>query len=212
MPEGSTLRFGIGQPVRRVEDPLFLTGRGRYVADIDLARQVHAVFLYSAHAHARIRAIDTAAARQAPGVYAVLTGEDWVADGLGTIDPEVMPEDMGGPTGHRTKRPPLAVGRVRYVGERVALVVAASENLARDAAELIAVDYDPLPAALTARAAVQPGAPLVHDDIPGNVSVTLRMGNVEAIEPAFARAQHVTRLSLVNNERPPNGGPIGMLV
>ena len=199
MPEGSTLQFGIGQPVRRVEDPRFLTGRGRFVADIDIARQLYAVFLYSTQAHARIRAIDTAAARQAPGVYAVLTGEDWAADGLGTLDPEAMPEDMGGPKGYRTKRPPLAIGRVRYVGERLAIIVAASEALARDAAELIAVDYEALPAVFTASDAVKRGAPLVHDDIPGNVSVALRMGNVEAVEPAFARAHHVTRLSLVNN-------------
>ena len=105
MPEGTTPRFGIGQPVTRVEDPRFLTGRGRYVADIDLARQVHAVFLYSAHAHARIRGINTEAAEQAPGVYAVLTGEDWAADGLGTLDPEVMPEDMGGPKGYPPNGP-----------------------------------------------------------------------------------------------------------
>src|SRR5215472_9782529 len=191
--------FGIGQPVSRKEDPRFLTGRGRYVADLDLPRQGYAVFLFSPHAHARIRSIAIAAAAGVPGVYAVLTGQNWAQDGLGTIDPEVMPEDMGGPKGHRTRRPPLAVDHVRYVGERVAVVVAASENLARDAAELIAVDYEPLPAVLTARDAVQPGAPLVHEDIPGNVSVALRMGNIEAVEPGFARAQHVTRLSLVNN-------------
>jgi carbon-monoxide dehydrogenase large subunit len=193
------MRFGIGQPVTRKEDARFLTGRGRFVADIDLARQTYAVFLYAPHAHARIRAIDTAAAQRAPGVHAVLTGQDWAADGLGTLDPEAMPEDMGGPKGHRTKRPPLAIDRVRYVGERVAVVIAASEDLARDAAELIAVDYEVLPAVVTAVDAVKPGAPLVHDGIPGNVSVALRMGNAEAVTPAFARAHHVTRLSLVNN-------------
>jgi carbon-monoxide dehydrogenase large subunit len=193
------MQFGIGQPVTRKEDQRFLTGRGRFVADIDLAHQTYAVFLYAPHAHARIRAIDTAAAQRAPGVHAVLTGEDWAADGLGTLDPEVMPEDMGGPKGYRTKRPPLAIDRVRYVGERVAVVIAVSEDLARDAAELIAVDYKVLPAVVTAADAVKPGAPLVHDDIPGNLSVTLRMGNAEAVEPAFARAHHVARLSLVNN-------------
>jgi aerobic carbon-monoxide dehydrogenase large subunit len=134
--------FGIGQPVSRKEDPRFLTGRGRYVADLDLRRQGHAVFLFSPHANARIRSIDAAAAAGAPGAYAVLTGRDWAEDGLGTIDPEFMPEDMGGPKGHRTRRPPLAIGRVRYVGERVAVVVAASEAQARDAAELITVDYE----------------------------------------------------------------------
>src|SRR5215467_5358470 len=114
------MRFGIGQPVTRKEDARFLTGRGRYVADIDLVRQAHAVLVFSPHAHARIRAIDKAAAERMPGVFAVLTGEDWAADGLGTLDPEAMAEDMGGPAGFRTKHPPLAQGRVRYVGERVA--------------------------------------------------------------------------------------------
>src|SRR5579884_418450 len=121
------MRFGIGQPVTRVEDPRFLTGRGCFVADIDLARQAYAAFLFSPHAHARIRAIDTQAAAALPGVLAVLTGADWAADGLGTLDPEMMPEDMGGPKGFRTRRPPLAQERVRYVGERVAVAIALSE-------------------------------------------------------------------------------------
>src|SRR6516162_1876123 len=98
------MRFGIGQPVTRKEDPRFLTGRGRYVADIDLVRQGHAVFVFSAHANAQIRATDKSAAEQMPGVFAVLSSEDWAADGLGTLDPEVMAEDMGGPAGFRTKR------------------------------------------------------------------------------------------------------------
>jgi carbon-monoxide dehydrogenase large subunit len=193
------MQFGIGQPVTRKEDPRFLTGRARYVADIDLARQAYAAFLFSPHAHARIRGIDTIAAERAPGVHAVLTGQDWAADGLGTLDPEFMPEDMGGPKGHRTKRPPLAIDRVRYVGERVAVVIAATEELARDAAELITIDYEALPVVVQAQDAVRPGAALVHDEIPGNVAFTLRMGNAEAADPAFAQAQHVTRLSLVNN-------------
>ncbi len=193
------MRFGIGQPVARKEDPRFLTGRGRFIADIDLARQAHAVFVFSPHAHARIRAIDKSAAEQAPAIHAVLTGQDWAADGLGTLDPEVMPEDMGGPKGYRTKRPPLAIDRVRYVGERVAVVIAASEALARDAAELIAIDYEVLPAVVRAQDAVSPDAALVHDEVPGNIVVSLRMGNADAVEPAFARAQHVARLSLVNN-------------
>src|SRR5712691_7188682 len=193
------MRFGIGQPVTRKEDVRFLTGRGRYVADIDFVRQAQAVFVFSPHAHAQIRAIDKARAEQAPGVYAVLTGEDWAADGLGTLDPEVMAEDMGGPKGYRTKRPPLAIDRVRYVGERIAVVIAASEAVARDAAELIAVDYEVLPAVVRAEDAVRPDAALVHDDIPGNIVVSLRLGNAAAVEPAFARAQHVARLSLINN-------------
>jgi len=193
------MRFGIGQPVTRKEDPRFLTGRGRYVADIDLVRQAHAVFVFSPHGHALIRGIDKAAAERMPGVFAVLTGEDWAADGLGTLDPEVMAEDMGGPAGFRTKRPPLAQGRVRYVGERVAVVIAATEAEARDAAELVSVDYEALPAVVRAEDAVRPGAPLVHDGAANNISFTMRMGNADAVDPAFARAHHVTRLSLYNN-------------
>jgi carbon-monoxide dehydrogenase large subunit len=193
------MRFGIGQPVTRKEDARFLTGRGRYVADIDFVRQAHAVFVFSPHAHARIRAVDKAAAEQMPGVYAILTGEDWAADGLGTLDPEVMAEDMGGPKGYRTKRPPLAQGRVRYVGERVAVVIAATEAEARDAAELVSVDYEILPAVVRAEDAVRPDAPLLHDGAGNNTSFTMHMGNEGAAEAAFARAHHVTRLSLYNN-------------
>jgi carbon-monoxide dehydrogenase large subunit len=192
------MRFGIGQPVRRVEDPRFLTGRGCFVADIERPRQAYAAFLFSPHAHARIRGIDTAAAAAMPGVLAVLTGADWAQDGLGTLDPEMMPEDMGGPKGFRTQRPPLAQERVRYVGERVAAVIALSEAAARDAAERIAVDYEVLPAVVDAAAAVRPEAPRVHDGAPGNVSFTLRMGNAEAAAAAFAKADHVTRLALHN--------------
>src|ERR1700730_11737894 len=193
------MRFGIGQPVTRKEDVRFLTGRGRYVADIDLVRQAHAVFIYSAHAHAQIRAIDKTAAEQMPGIFAVLTGEDWAGDGMGTLDPEVMAEDMGGPKAFRTKRPPLAQGRVRYVGERVAVVIAETEPLARDAAELVSVDYEVLPAVVRAEDSVRPGAPLIHQGAAENTSFTMRVGNADAADTAFARAHHITRLSLYNN-------------
>ena len=193
------MRFGIGQPVTRKEDARFLTGRGRYVADLDFARQAHAVFIYSPQAHARIRAIEKATAEQSPGVFAVLTGEDWRADGLGTLDPEVMAEDMGGPKGYRTKRPPLAIDRVRHVGERVAVVIAGTEAQARDAAELVSVDYDVLPAVVHAEDAIGPEAPRLHEGAANNTSFTMRMGNVDAIDAAFARAHHITRLSLYNN-------------
>ncbi len=193
------MRFGIGQPVTRKEDPRFLTGRGRYVADIDLVRQAHAVLVFSTHAHARIRAIDKAAAEQMPGVFAVLTGADWAADGLGTLDAEAMPEEMGGPKGYRTKRPPLAQDQVRHVGERVAIVIAASEAQARDAAEQVAVDYEILPAVVTVEDAMRPGALLVHDGAANNTSFTMRLGNADQVEPAFARARHIAKLSLYNN-------------
>src|SRR5260370_20123520 len=198
------MRFGIGQPVTRKEDRRFLTGRGRYVADIDLPRQAYAAFLFAPHAHARIRAIDASAARALPGVFDVLTGADWSEDGLGTIDPEVMPEDMGGPKGLRTKRPPLAIDRVRYVGERVTVVIAASEALARDAAELVSVDYEVLPAVVQAADAVRPRAPGIPDGIANHTSVIARIGNAEAVAPAFAQARHRTRPSLFN--KPPSPG------
>src|SRR5262245_60096595 len=188
------MRFCIGQPVTRKEDPRFLTGRGRYVADIDLVRQAHAVLVFSPHAHARIRSVDKTAAEQMPGVFAVLTGEDWVADGLGALEPEAVADERGVPMGFRTKRSPLAQGRVRYVGERVAVVIAAPEALARDAAELVSVDYEVLPVVTSTEDAVRLGAPLVHDGAANNTSFMLRMGNAEAVDAAFARAHHVTRL------------------
>src|ERR1700722_14400133 len=160
------MRFGIGQPVTRKEDCRFLTGQGRYVADIDLARPAHAIFLLSPHAHARIATLDKVAAEQLPGVDAVLTGEDWTADGLRTLDPEFMAEDMGGPKGFRSELPPLAEDRVRYVGARVA-------------GELVSVAYEVLPVVVSAGDAVRPGAPLVHEGAANNTSFTMHIGNVD---------------------------------
>jgi carbon-monoxide dehydrogenase large subunit len=193
------MRFGIGQPVTRKEDPRFLRGQGQFVADIDLARQVHAVFVYSPHAHARIRGVDTAAAERAPGVHAVLTGKYWASAGMGCFEPEFMAEDIGGPNAVRTKVWPLALDRVRYVGERVAVVIADTETKARDAAELVSVDYEVLPAVMGIADAVRPGAPVIHPDNGGNVSFTMSMGDASAAALAFARARYVTRLSLHNN-------------
>ena len=193
------MRFGIGQSVPRSEDPRFVAGRGRYVADIDLPHQAHAVFLYSPHAHAAIRSIDVAVAQSMPDVLAVLTGKDWAADGLGATVPEMMPEDMGGPKGYRSKHPPLALERVRYVGERVAVVIARTEAMARDAADKVAVDYAPLPAVVNTAEAVKPGAPQIHEGAANNTCFVLRMGNAQDVDGAFARAHHVTRLELFNN-------------
>ena len=138
-------KFGIGQPVHRLEDPRFITGRGRYVDDINLPQQCYGVVLMSPHAHARIKSIDTTKAKAAPGVVAVLTGSDVEADKLGSFSP-VMPEDMGGPKGYRTLRAILTSDKVRAVGDRVAFVVAETPQQARDAADLVEVEYEPLPA------------------------------------------------------------------
>ncbi len=192
-------KFGIGQPVSRLEDPRFITGRGRFVDDIDLPRQCYGAVVMSPHAHARIKRVDTAKAKAAAGVLAVLTGADVEADKLGGFSP-VMPEDMGGPKGYRTLRSILAIGKVRSVGERVAFVVAETLQQARDAAELIQIDYEPLPAVITVEDAVKPGAPAVWDEAPDNVAVGLMMGSKEATDAAFANAKHVITLKL-NNSR-----------
>jgi len=157
-------RFGIGQPVRRVEDQRFLTGRSRYVDDLQLPHMLHGAVVMSPHAHARIRAINVQPALQSPGVQLVLTGEDVKAEGLGGIPPLFMPEDMGGPKGYRTFRPLLESAKVRYVGDRVAFVVARTPEEARVAAERVEVDYEPLPAAVSVEDAAREGAPKVWDD------------------------------------------------
>jgi carbon-monoxide dehydrogenase large subunit len=192
-------KFGLGQPVPRVEDPRFITGRGRYVDDIDLPHQCHGVVVMSPHAHARITRVDTAKAKAADGVLAVLTGADVKADKLGGLAPP-MPEDMGGPKGFRTLLDILAVDKVRAVGERVAFVVAETLLQARNAAELIDIEYEPLPAVIGAEDAVKPGAPAVWDEAPNNVAFALMMGNKDATDAAFAGAKHVVSLK-VNNSR-----------
>jgi carbon-monoxide dehydrogenase large subunit len=191
-------KFGIGQPVSRLEDPRFITGRGRFVDDIDLPHQCYGVVIMSPHAHARIKGIDTTKAKAAEGVIAVLTGADVEADKLGGFSP-VMPEDMGGPKGYRTLRSILAIGKVRCVGERVAFVVAETLLQAKNAAELVEIDYEPLPAVVTLEDAVKPGAPAVWDEAPNNVAVGLMMGNKEATDAAFAAAKHAVTLKLYNS-------------
>jgi carbon-monoxide dehydrogenase large subunit len=193
-------RFGIGQPVRRVEDQRFLTGRSRYVDDIQLPRMLHGAVVMSPHAHARIRGVDASEALNLPGVVCVLTGADAKADNLGGIPPLFMPEDMGGPKGYRTFRPLLEPAKVRYVGDRVAFVVAETPEQARIAAERIEVDYEPLPAVVSVEQAAKEGAPRVWDDnAAGNLAFPLMMGNKEATDAAFARAKHTVSLRLRNN-------------
>jgi aerobic carbon-monoxide dehydrogenase large subunit len=198
--EECPLKFGIGQPVRRVEDQRFLTGHGQYVDDVTLPRQACGAVVMSSHAHAMIRRIDVARAAAADGVLCVLTGADAIADKLSGIPPLFMPEDRGGPKGYRTFRPLLAADRVRHVGERIAFVVAETADQARDAAELIEVEYDPLPIVVRVEDAVAETAPRLWPDSPtGNVCVGLAFGNKEATDAAFARAAHVVSLRLESN-------------
>ena len=191
-------RFGIGQAVRRNEDARFLTGHGEYTGDIDVAGQAHACFLRSPHAHADILSIDTAAAGL-DGVLAVYTGADVEAAGLGGLPCLEPVENSDGSPMALPPRPLLAQGRVRHVGEPVAMVIAESLAVARDAAERIVVDYRPLPAVVETGRAAAPGAPLIHDAAPGNVAFRWRLGDEQATADAFERAAHVTALDLVNN-------------
>jgi aerobic carbon-monoxide dehydrogenase large subunit len=195
--EECVTKFGIGQPMPRLEDPRFTTGRGRFVDDIELPRQCHGVVVMSPHAHARIKRVDTAQAKAADGVLAVLTGADVEADKLGALVP-VMPEDMGGPKGFRTLRPILCTSRVRAVGDRVAFVVAETAQQARDAAELINIEYESLPAVIGVEDAIKPGAPAVWDEAPNNVAFTLMMGNKDATDAVFAKAKHIVSLKVTN--------------
>ncbi len=193
-------RFGIGQPVRRVEDARFLTGRSRYVDDIQLPQMLHGAVVMSPHAHARIRSINAKPALESPGVVAVLTGEDAKKEGLGGIPPLFMPEDMGGPKGYRTFRPLLEPAKARYVGDRIAFVVAHTPEEARIAAERVEVDYEPLSAVVNVEDAAKEGAPKVWDDnAAGNLAFPLMMGNKEATEAAFAKAKHKVSVRLYNN-------------
>ena len=148
-------RSGIGQPVRRVEDQRFLTGRARFVDDIQLPHMLHGAVLMSPHAHARIKSINVKPALEMPGVHLVLTGDDAKKEGLGGISPLFRPEDMGGPKGYRTFRPLLEPAKARYVGDRIAFVVAFTPEQARIAAELVEVDYEPPPAGVNVEDAAQ---------------------------------------------------------
>jgi carbon-monoxide dehydrogenase large subunit len=192
-------KFGVGQPVPRSEDPRFLTGRGRYVDDIAPPHAAQGYVLRSPHAHARLRRVATEAAKSVPGVLAVLTGADVAADALGGIPVVVTPVAWGGPPGHQPLHPVLARDRVRHVGDPVAFIVAETLDAARDAAELVEVDYEVLPAVVATADAAKPGAPLVWDEAAHNIAYAMERGDKVATDAAFARAAHVTRLSLVNN-------------
>jgi carbon-monoxide dehydrogenase large subunit len=192
-------QYGIGQPVRRVEDRRFLTGRGRYLDDIERPHEAHLFVLRSLYAHAAIRRIDTAAAGAAPRVLAVLTGEDLARDGIGTIPCLSALENRDGSKMALPPYPALAQGRVRHVGNPVAAIVADTAAAARDASELIEIDYEPLPAAVDTVAAVAPGAPAVWDEAPGNLAFDWELGDRETVERTLAGARHRVNLELVNN-------------
>ncbi|MEE8515296.1 MAG: xanthine dehydrogenase family protein molybdopterin-binding subunit [Alphaproteobacteria bacterium] len=192
---------GIGVPVKRAEDLRFLTGRGRYTSDLNLPGQVYGYFLRSVRAHARIDALDISAAMAAPGVVAVFTGDDIKTDGIGSIPCAFAPDK--GPM-NEPPRPALAQDKVRFVGDLVAMVVAETIDAAKDAAGLITVDYDDLGAVVSPADALAEGAPELHADAPGNVCFQWQLGDKAATDDAFAKADHIVGIDIVNNRKIPN--------
>jgi carbon-monoxide dehydrogenase large subunit len=198
------MKNGIGQPVTRKEDLRLLTGRGEFSDDLSLPNMAHAVILRPPHGHARIISIDVAAARAAPGVLAVLTGRDYVDEGLKPIPNNPLPPDLPleNRDGSKIVVPPdypLAIDKVRHVGEGVALVIAETRAQAQDAAELARITYEVLPAVVDVAGAMAQGAAVVWDDVPGNLMLDGERGDKAATDAAFAQAAHVTRLDIKNN-------------
>ena len=192
----------IGARVPRKEDYRFLTGAGQYTDDVALAGQTHAAFVRSPHAHATLRSIKTEKARKAPGVVAVFTGADLAAAKVGGLPCGWLITDVKGQPMKEPPYPPLAQGKVRHVGERVAVVVAETAAQARDAAELVEVDYQPLPAVVSAAKAKN--GPALHEVAPDNTCYVWALGDKNVVDAAFAKAAHVTKLDFVNNRLIPN--------
>ncbi len=195
---------GIGAAVRRKEDFRFVTGKGQFTDDIDRPGQTHIHFLRSPHAHAKIRKIDTAAARALPSVLAVLTGAELAADKIGNLICGWMIHSKDGSPMKMAPHPAIAHGKACYVGDPVAVVIAETLDQAEDAAEKIAVDYEVLPAVADPAKAQSPGAPLIHDVAPNNTIYQWHLGDPKATEAAFKSAKHVTKLDIVNNRLVPN--------
>ncbi|HQR12550.1 MAG TPA: xanthine dehydrogenase family protein molybdopterin-binding subunit [Casimicrobiaceae bacterium] len=192
----------IGQSVRRKEDVRFLTGVGQYTDDVTMPHQACGYFLRSPHAHARIRRIDLAKAKAAPGVVAIFTGDDLT--GVNGLPCGWLITGTDGKPMNEPPHPVLAQGKVRHVGDQVALVIAESAHQAKDAAELIDVDYDVLPSVVNCVDALKPGAPQIHEQAPGNKCYTWALGDKSAVDAAFSKAATVSRLDIVNNRLIPN--------
>lgn len=191
------MKFGIGAPMRRKEDPAFLTGRGRYLADTVPGDAAHAVMVRSQHAHADFTLANLDEVRAMPGVLAVLTARD--VEHLNAMPSINVPMNHDGSPVTVPQFPILARSRVRYVGDTVAAVVANTPQQAREAAEALIVDYEPLGVAADIRAAVAPGAVQIHDHAPGNIAFDFRSGDGDAAAAAMERAAQVAEVELVNN-------------
>ncbi len=195
---------GIGASVKRKEDPRFLSGRGHYTDDINRPGQLYAFMKRSDRPHARIGGIDTAAAKASPGVVAVFTGADMQADNVGGIPCGWQIHSKDGSPMAEPMHPVLATDKVRHVGDPVAVVIAESRQAAKDAAEVLVIDYQDLPPVATVLDAVKPGAATVHDEVPGNQCYDWHIGDKATVDAAFAGAAKTVKLDLVNNRLIPN--------
>ncbi|QAU47545.1 xanthine dehydrogenase family protein molybdopterin-binding subunit [Bradyrhizobium guangzhouense] len=191
-------KYGVGQPVRRKEDDTLVRGKGRYTDDFNLPGQAHAVIVRSTHAHGVIRGIGLDAAKAMPGVLGVWTGTDLNAAGYGPFTCGLPLKSRDGSPVHQTNRHPLATDKVRFVGDPVAFVVAETLAQARDAAEAVELDIEPLPAVTDPEEAAKPGAPQLYDHIPNNVALDYHYGDAEKVNAAFASAAHVTKVDIEN--------------
>ncbi|HKH69343.1 MAG TPA: xanthine dehydrogenase family protein molybdopterin-binding subunit, partial [Reyranella sp.] len=199
-----TAQTGIGARVKRKEDHRFLTGTGRYVDDLPLARATYAQFVRSPHAHAKIKSIDTSAAKAMAGVVAIFTGKDVADAKVGGLICGWVVKDKHGEPHKAPPHPVMAVDTVRYVGDTVAMVVANSHDEAKDAAEAIKIDYDVKAANVDLARALDKGAPEVHPEAPGNLIYDWEIGVKADVDAAFAKAAHVTKIDIVNNRLIPN--------
>src|ERR1700730_16184920 len=192
-------RFAIGQPVPRSADPVLLRGEGLYSDDVSLPGQAYAVMVRSKHAHGGIRHINPAAARAMAGVLAIYTAADLAAGGIGPLPPRQVMNNRDGTPMLSPVRYALATDKVRHVGEAVAAVIAETVAAAKDAAEAVVVDIDPLPAVSEPALADAAGAPRIYGEVPGNVGLDFHYGDSDQVAAAFAAAAHVTRLGLRGN-------------
>src|SRR5579864_4199704 len=191
-------KYGVGQPVRRKEDDTLVRGHGKYTDDFNLPGQAYAYIVRSSHAHGILKGIHTDAAKAMPGVLGVWTGADLVAAGYSPFTCGLPLKNRDGSPLLQTNRTALMTDKVRFVGDPVAFVVAETVAQARDAAEAVELDIEPLPAVTDAEEATRPGAPQLYDHIPNNVALDYHYGDTAEIDAAFASAAHVTKLDIIN--------------
>ncbi|MFP6734936.1 MAG: xanthine dehydrogenase family protein molybdopterin-binding subunit [Rhodospirillales bacterium] len=192
-------QFALGQSVPRTEDPRFLKGQGRFIDDMRLPREAHAFFVRSSHGHGAIKSLDCRAARQMPGVLGVFTGDDWAADGMGHFGLGQPRTRRNGEPGFCPPRPALVRGKVLFAGDAIAIIVAETLDQAKDAAERLALDVEPLAALTVGTKARQDGAPVLYPECPDNEAFFYQAGDADAVEAALQSAHHVTHLRVVIN-------------